>query len=77
MQVDLFAFLDGASPWWWVAFAAALGAVEMLTFTYFVLWLALDPLGNNGLWLAMSVFLLARGIILAARYPALERRLTS
>lgn len=33
----LFAFLDGASPWWWVAIALALGAVEILTFTYFLL----------------------------------------
>lgn len=44
MGFDLFAFLDGASPWWWIAFALALGAVEIITFTYFMLWLALAAL---------------------------------
>jgi hypothetical protein len=41
MNIDLFAFLDGASPWWWIALALGLGAIEMLSFTYFMLWLAL------------------------------------
>lgn len=41
MDFDLFAFLDGASPWWWVALALGLGAVEIVTFTYFMLWLGL------------------------------------
>ena len=41
MELDLFAFLDGASPWWWIALALALGAIEMVTFTYFMLWLGL------------------------------------
>lgn len=40
-DIDLFAFLDGASPWWWVALALALGAIEIVTFTYFMLWLGL------------------------------------
>jgi len=40
-DIDLFAFLDGASPWWWIALALGLGAVEMATFTYFMLWLGL------------------------------------
>lgn len=44
MGFDLFAFLDGASPWWWIAFALALGAVEIVTFTYFMLWLTLAAL---------------------------------
>ena len=44
MGYDLFAFLDGASPWWWIAFALALGAVEIVTFTYFMLWLGLAAL---------------------------------
>lgn len=44
MGFDLFAFLDGASPWWWIAFALALGAVEIVTFTYFMLWLSLAAL---------------------------------
>lgn len=37
--MDLFAWLDGASGWWWVALALALGAAELLTFTYFLLWI--------------------------------------
>lgn len=41
MDFDLFAFLDGTSPWWWIALALALGAVEIITFTYFMLWLGL------------------------------------
>lgn len=39
--MTIFAFLDGISPWWWIAFALALGAVELVTFSYFLLWLAL------------------------------------
>ena len=41
MSFDLFAFLDGASPWWWIALALGLGAIEIVTFTYFMLWLGL------------------------------------
>lgn len=40
-DIDLFAFLDGASPWWWIALALGLGAIEIVTFTYFMLWLGL------------------------------------
>lgn len=52
MDFDLFAFLDGASPWWWIAFALVLGVFEMLTFTYFLLWLALAAF-TVGIGLAM------------------------
>jgi MATE family multidrug resistance protein len=38
---------------------------------YFAAWAALRPLGNNGLWLALLIFLLARGCFQALRYPAL------
>ena len=41
LSFDLFAFLDGASPWWWIALAFGLGAIEVVTFTYFMLWLGL------------------------------------
>ena len=46
MEFDLFefAFLDGASPWWWIALALGLGVAEILTFTFFMLWLALAAL---------------------------------
>ncbi|MFC4730713.1 MATE family efflux transporter [Salipiger abyssi] len=42
-------------------------------FYYAVLALLIGPLGNHGLWLAMQVSFLARGLTLALRYPALER----
>jgi len=34
-------FLNGISPWWWVAFGVALGAVEMATMSFFLIWPAL------------------------------------
>ena len=52
MDFDLFAFLDGASPWWWIALAFGLGAVEIVTFTYFMLWLGLAAF-TVGIGLAM------------------------
>lgn len=36
-------------------------------------WLLVDPFGNNGLWLALCVSFVARGVTLGLRYPALER----
>jgi MATE family multidrug resistance protein len=41
---------------------------------YLAVWGATLPLGNAGLWLAMLSFFVARGILQAARYPALVRR---
>jgi MATE family multidrug resistance protein len=38
---------------------------------YFATWWALQPLGNDGLWLALLAFLLARGALQAIRYPRL------
>src|SRR3569623_1669317 len=38
---------------------------------YFAAWAALLPLGNTGLWLALLIFLLARGGLQALRYRAL------
>ncbi len=52
MDFDLFAYLDGASPWWWIALALGLGAIEMVTFTYFMLWLGLAAF-TVGIGLAM------------------------
>jgi MATE family multidrug resistance protein len=40
---------------------------------YFVTWWVLQPLGNGGLWLALLTFLLARGLLQAARYPFLVK----
>lgn len=36
-------------------------------------WLLLEPYGNHGLWAALVIFFVARGVTLALRYPALER----
>jgi MATE family multidrug resistance protein len=38
---------------------------------YFAVWWLLTPLGNAGLWTALLIFLLARGLLQMARYSAL------
>jgi len=38
------------------------------------LWAFLEPLGNHGLWLAMTLFMVVRSLLLAWQYPRLERR---
>jgi len=40
---------------------------------YLATWWALRGYGNAGLWMALLVFLIARGALQAARYPALVR----
>ncbi len=40
---------------------------------YLAMWWALQSLGNTGLWLALLIFLAARGLLQAARFPALAR----
>ena len=40
---------------------------------YFAMWWVLQPLGNAGLWVALLTFLLARGLLQAARYPWLVK----
>lgn len=42
--MQLFAFLDGISPWWWIAFGIALGVIEMATMSFFLIWPALAAL---------------------------------
>ena len=41
---EWFAMIEGLSAWWWVALAIGLGAVEMLTMSFFLLWPALAAL---------------------------------
>ncbi len=41
--------------------------------TYFVAWWLLQPLDNAGLWIAILIFFIVRGVYQAARYPALAR----
>ena len=51
--MDALAWLSGASPWWWLALGVALGAAEMLTFSYVLIWPALAALLTGlALWLA-------------------------
>lgn len=50
--MDVFGWLDGASPWWWLALGVAVGAAEMLTFSYVLIWPALAALLTGlALWL--------------------------
>ena len=42
--MDVFGFLAGISPWWWVAAALALAIVEVLTFSFFLIWPGLAAL---------------------------------
>jgi MATE family multidrug resistance protein len=37
-------------------------------------WLLEAPYGNHGLWAALSIFFVARGITFASRLPSIERR---
>jgi inner membrane protein len=34
----IFATIEGLSPWWWVALGIVLGALEMLTMSFFLIW---------------------------------------
>lgn len=43
--MEIFAFLDGISPWWWIAGALALAIIEVLTFSFFLIWPGLAALG--------------------------------
>lgn len=44
-------FLVGISPWYWVAFGIVLGVLEMVTFSFFLIWPALAALILAGmLW---------------------------
>ena len=38
MDISLFNVLEGLSPWWWVAFGVTLGALEMATMSFFLIW---------------------------------------
>lgn len=42
--MDVFSFLNGISPWWWVALALGLGTIEVLTFSFFLIWPGLAAL---------------------------------
>ena len=47
----LFGFLEGLSPWWWVAFGITLGAIEMASMSFFLTWPAIAALTTGAtLW---------------------------
>ena len=46
-------------------------------FIYFFLMLCLVPrLGNHGLWLAFTIFMIARSVTLMVLYPRIEKSIT-
>ncbi|MFK7745753.1 MAG: MATE family efflux transporter [Roseobacter sp.] len=51
---------------------------NMMALSFAIYWAAifvlLPILGNHGLWLALLISFIARGVTLGARYPALERQ---
>lgn len=62
-------------------FTGALATREMRnmmvfsTLAYLGAWWLLEPrFGNHGLWMALSVFFVVRGLSFASRLPAIERR---
>ena len=73
MDIGVFSFLEGLSPWWWVAFGIALGAIEMATFSLFLIW----P-GLAALLMAVIVALVPTmpGEVQVATYAALSVALT-
>lgn len=58
--------------------AAMRNSMLISTFLCFLpAWYFASPLGNNGLWLAFSVFLAARAVTMAAGFPRLRRAVFS
>lgn len=45
----MFDILENISPWWWVALAFAIGALEMLTGTAVLIWISLSALIMAGM----------------------------
>ncbi|MBV1865566.1 MAG: NfeD family protein [Rhodobacteraceae bacterium] len=53
--MEFLGFLEGLSPWWWVALAFVLGALEMVTSTFVLIWLALAALVMAGILAAGAI----------------------
>lgn len=77
MDGTIFDFVAGASPWWWVAFGLALMALEMATFSYFLIWPGLAALVMGAvLWIAPGMggeAQLAIWAVLAVGFTAIGR----
>ncbi|MEM6662022.1 MAG: NfeD family protein [Pseudomonadota bacterium] len=85
--MDIFDFLNDISPWWWVAAALALGAIEILTFSFFLIWPALAALlvaifmwmspGMSGATQIFWFAILSVVLTLAGRYWVMTNKPTS
>ncbi len=42
--LSVFDWVASLSPWWWVAFGIVLGAIEMVTLSFFLIWPALGAI---------------------------------
>lgn len=76
--MEIFAFLDGISPWWWVAGALVLAIIEVLTFSFFLIWPGLAAVAvailmwmvpdMSGTWQILSFSVLSVLFTLAGRH---------
>ena len=79
----MFDLISDLSPWWWVAFGIALGAIEMATMSFFLIWPALAALamaavaylfpglpgeGIISIWAILSILLTFVGRSFMARF---------
>ena len=79
----VFAPLMGCAAWMFdgIFIGAARGRDmrNMMALSFVIYWVAifvlLPVMGNHGLWAALLISFIARGVTLGARYPALERAL--
>lgn len=44
MEPSIFGWIGSLSPWWWIALGIAIGALEMATGSFFLIWPALAAL---------------------------------
>ncbi|MBO6834985.1 MAG: MATE family efflux transporter [Alphaproteobacteria bacterium] len=51
------------------------GMIAAIAVYFAAQWLLVPAYGNEGLWLALHIFLVARGVTLGIQYPGLVRRL--
>ena len=72
-MAEWFDLIEGLSPWWWVALGLGLGAVEMLTMSFFLFWPGLAAIAIAAL---IGLFPLMPGEIRVALSAALAVALT-
>lgn len=65
-NMDIFSFLDGASPWWWIALGMGLGVIELATFSFFLIWPGLAAIAVGVLlWLVPEMSGTTQAILFA------------